>query len=276
MLRVLVLHGYTQNAEILRKKLAAIRKACGKDVELTFVDGPIILAQADMEGFQSANTISSLLENAQTSPESTPRAWWRANADRTLYEGIETSVRSIRELMTRSEHRFDGIMGFSQGASMAALLCAILEKPHLYPSFLTDTNEIPHPPVSFGIFVAGFKPLDVNLSALFQEPLTTPTLHVLGSNDLIVMRQRSQTLIDVCSNPRIEVHDGGHFVPSKASWRTFFRDYITSYSENSTIHPSSVISPTPSVTPAPSELGTPMISRDGSPKPPDGPAISQL
>jgi len=152
-MKILVLHGYTQNAEILRKKvywltglkrleyykrhsdlefsfrrglpqLSAVRKNC-KDCEfgisshfmlsfcggsknlivVVFADGPMILAQSDMEGFQSTTTISELLDNANSSPELTPRAWWRANADRTLYDGVDQSILHLRDILAKQ--RFD-------------------------------------------------------------------------------------------------------------------------------------------------------------------------
>ncbi|KAM6502694.1 hypothetical protein JOM56_002671 [Amanita muscaria] len=34
MKTVLALHGYTQNANIFSKRLGALRKECGKDIEL--------------------------------------------------------------------------------------------------------------------------------------------------------------------------------------------------------------------------------------------------
>jgi Serine hydrolase (FSH1) len=106
----------------------------------------------------------------------------------------------------------------------------------------------------------------------------TPSLHVLGRNDVIVSTTRSKTLIDVFESPRIEWHDGGksdengdhmkmwkcqftnsfrllpsifpsigHFVPSKATWRQFFKNYFASYDDESSIQPADVRSPAPEV-----------------------------
>ena len=93
--------------------------------------------------------------------------------------------------------------------------------------------------------VSGFKPVDLSVLPV-MESYNTPTLHVLGRNDVLVVAERSQTLIDVSTNKRVEYHDGGevdfalpliyvfsntssgtgHFVPSKANWRKFFHDYF--------------------------------------------------
>lgn len=74
------------------------------------------------------------------------------------------------------------------------------------------------------ISVGGFLPTPKypNLSPLFPLPSSLPTLHITGRNDVVVTPERSQTLIDACLNKRVEIHDGGHFTPSKASWRHFF------------------------------------------------------
>lgn len=39
---------------------------------------------------------------------------------------------------------------------------------------------------------------------------------------------RSESLVNVFEKPRVERHDGGHFVPSKKSWRDFFALYMRS------------------------------------------------
>jgi hypothetical protein len=74
---------------------------------------------------------------------------------------------------------------------------------------------------------------------------STPTLHVLGKNDVVVVEERSKVLLEISANKRLEKHDGGvysfpcfrlfsllivyrlgHFVPSTLNWRNFFRDYL--------------------------------------------------
>jgi hypothetical protein len=97
----------------------------------------------------------------------------------------------------------------------------------------------------FCVSVSGFKPPDQLATMLMLPSYSTPTLHVLGKNDVIVIEERSKVLLKISANKRIEEHDGGvysfprsgslsslilyrlgHFVPSKANWRNFFRDYL--------------------------------------------------
>ena len=63
-------------------------------------------------------------------------------------------------------------------------------------------------------------------------------LHVLGANDQIIPSERTQPLIEACKISRVEKHEGGHFVPSKATWRQFFSNYIAADTHSSVDIPS--------------------------------------
>ncbi|KAN0081308.1 Serine hydrolase FSH [Tylopilus felleus] len=221
--KVLMLHGYAQNANIFSKRLGALRKAMDKDVEMVFVDGPIVLQPVDLDG-HTANALGASEATAETSdPALTPRAWYKANPDRTVARGLEDALQTLRDVLLHD--RYVGIFGFSQGAAMAALLAALLERPHAYPAFLVNGGP-PHPPFEFCVSVSGFKVNDPLASEIFGPSYATPTLHVLGKTDVIVVEERSKVLLNVSANARVEEHEGGHFVPSKANWRSFFRDYL--------------------------------------------------
>ncbi|KAI0317406.1 serine hydrolase FSH [Amylostereum chailletii] len=230
--KVLVLHGYAQNANIFSKRLAALRKTLGKSVELVFLDAPILLYPVDLAetfGTSSASASDlSALGAAEASPEAEdpalmPRGWWKANKERTSSDGMEGTLDYLKGVL--QGQRFEGVFGFSQGAAMAAMLAALLERPHIHPPFLVD-GEAPHPPFKFCISASGFKPVGAFAEKLFTESFNTPTLHVIGKNDVLVVPERSQTLVEVSANARVEEHDGGHFVPSKANWRQFFKAYL--------------------------------------------------
>lgn len=101
-------------------------------------------------------------------------------------------------------------------------------------------------PSKFCVAVSGFRCADPIGDAVFLPSYSTPTLHVLGRTDIIVIDERSRKLLEVSANKRLEEHDGGrcteyimlrstmahahfwkgHFVPTKSNWRNFFRDYL--------------------------------------------------
>jgi hypothetical protein len=39
----------------------------------------------------------------------------------------------------------------------------------------------------------------------------TPTLHVIGKTDIIIVEERSMLLVEVSGNARVEEHEGGGY-----------------------------------------------------------------
>ncbi|KAH6910313.1 serine hydrolase FSH [Coprinopsis sp. MPI-PUGE-AT-0042] len=242
MKTVLVLHGYSQNASIFSKRIGALRKEAAKGVEFVFIDAPMVLQPHDLvfntnrleeRGLKAEVEANEATIAASDDPSLTPRAWWKGNADRTKALGLEESIMKVREvLMTR---KFDGVLGFSQGASFAAIISALLEKPEIYPPFLVG-GKAPHPPFEFCVAVSGFKFKDDPLmDKLWTGGYSTPTLHVIGKTDVVVVEERSRALLEVSNQQRVEEHSGGHFVPSKGPWRKFLAAYMSNPSGE---HPS--------------------------------------
>ena len=49
------------------------------------------------------------------------------------------------------------------------------------------------------------------MEPFFDPPYTTPTLHVIGKTDIIVVEERSMLLVEVSGNARVEEHEGGGY-----------------------------------------------------------------
>ncbi|KAJ7777914.1 FSH1-domain-containing protein [Mycena maculata] len=237
---ILVLHGYSQNATVFSKRLGALRKQCAKTVDFVFIDGPIILQPADLPQV----TLEALGTSSEAIEMNESRGWWKWNGNRSEAIGLPESLEVLRDVL--KTRKFDGVLGFSQGAAMGALLSALLERPHTYPPFLVDGNT-PHPPFQFCVAVSGFRPSGSIADAIFQTAYATPTLHILGRTDVIVVEERSRKLIDISTNARVEEHDGGHFVPSKGNWRKFLAAYLLDPTDNV---------PSPSLFPTAENSGT--------------------
>ena len=112
----------------------------------------------------------------------------------------------IRDLL--SKKRYDGVLGFSQGAGFAAAIAAVLSNTDLKPEF----KDL-HPPFKFCITVGGFKIHDKRYDYLYPLPSSgekTHFLHVIGENDMIVTPERSASLVDNSPGARCERHPGGH------------------------------------------------------------------
>jgi len=68
----------------------------------------------------------------------------------------------------------------------------------------------------FCVSVAGYRPSGPIRTALFTPSYSTPTLHILGRTDVVVVEERSNQLIEVSMNQRVERHPGGTSVSACA------------------------------------------------------------
>ena len=180
-LKVLCLHGFTQNAETFRAKTGSVRKSLKSKVEFVFLDAPHSAAGFFDEADRSA---LGTTDGADADPVG-PRAWWlmgendaedeaeatepkRADregesggekprvrpAQSTNVRGWEATERLLRGAAS-ALGPFDGVLGFSQGASTAALALATIPE-------LRNT-------VTFAVLFSGFEPMDPRAAAKLRD-----------------------------------------------------------------------------------------------------------
>ncbi|CDR98718.1 related to FSH3-putative serine hydrolase [Sporisorium scitamineum] len=227
-LKVLMAHGYTSNSFQFFKRSGAIRKACRDVADFTFINGPLLVQPITAAGDLDAPDIEDgKVVDENTPIEEQPRAWWRADDDGN-YLDWDKSVDYINDVLQK-EGPFDGIVGFSQGGCLAGILASAFEDPDRMPGLQLPKGQ---GAFKFAVAVSGFRSRDQLHQKLFEKPIETPVLHVLGRADQIVDLERSQTLVDVCKNSRVELHDGGHSLPSQAPWRNFFRDFFATFTSD--------------------------------------------
>ena len=205
--RILCLHGYAQNGQFFRIRTGSGRKACKAVAEFEFLDGTFpatahFVGQRPDGEEERGNTLG----------------WWnmentseRATTS-TRYVGVEETLAQVREHI-HTHGPYDGILGFSQGASLAALLC--LEPP-----------RVPH--FKFAVMVAGFVPNDPRYSAWCDpsSPIAIPSMHIYGATDERVPPAASMRLSSCFEAPQGHSWDGGHAVPSTAAFRKALRSFI--------------------------------------------------
>lgn len=102
-----------------------------------------------------------------------------------------------------SKGGYDAILGFSQGAILAAALCTrLLEKGQ---------------PPRFAIFLSGFgKPKPAGFT-FPESPMPIPSLHMWGDADEHIPSWTSKVLAERFDNPQVHAHAGHHIVPQKAA-----------------------------------------------------------
>ncbi|XP_033099457.1 esterase OVCA2-like isoform X2 [Anneissia japonica] len=208
LLKILCIHGYRQNAKAFREKTGSLRKALKKQAEFVYIDAPNAISSTDND--ENVDQLGWWF--------SKPNQCFNAREDSTFCEGYEESVQVVVDAV--KEHGpFDGILGFSQGASMVSFICSLQCKGDSRFSF------------DFAILVAGFKSLNSMHDSLYDQPITIPTLHVFGDTDNVIPKEMSEQLLKYFVEPQTLGHSGGHFVPASSPQKKVYVEFLSPYVE---------------------------------------------
>lgn len=222
-----MLHGYTQNGLLFHAKTRAMEKSLQKifpGIVLSYPTAPLQLRPRDVPGFDPSTS---------EDPDSIEAyGWWRRSdtSNPPEYYGLDQGLESVATILD-SEGPFDGIIGFSQGAALAAMVASLLEgnsrkdafkkahvKSKLAIQYPRAFENLAHPPLKFCAAYSGFRAPGERYTAFYEEPcIQTPMCHFIGSLDSVVEEARTQALVDAAGGAertQVVVHPGGHFVPS--------------------------------------------------------------
>lgn len=221
-LRILCLHGFTSNATVHAHQLRRLTSLL-PDYDFLFPDGPHkvdIASQMDMSK-PFNQTWSDLVLGLDS--KAGHRAWWYArDADwktKTTggFIGLEESLTYLDEwLKGKGVEEVHAIWGFSQGACLAGMLCALLQPKqasHLLRKFLSSSPSSDFPPPLAGVIFSGFRARFEQYDGLYEPGIDVPVLHVLGEQDPLVSSERSEALLRVCKDEAILKHPGAHDIP---------------------------------------------------------------
>lgn len=237
-LKLLMLHGYTQSGSLFHAKSRALTKHIQKafplhDVTASYPTAPLRLRPSDIPGYEPS-------DSGMPDEDIEAYGWWRRSnsANPPLYSGIEEGLAAVAKVLS-DEGPFDGVIGFSQGAALAAMVAGLLEpgRKEVFAQFAKDESEgatgmpfpstfdensgFQHPPLKFALCYSGFRAPGPRYRGFYENPpIQTPVLHVLGSLDAVVEEGRSRALIDACAGQPekdglVIWHPGGHFLPSQ-------------------------------------------------------------
>lgn len=164
-------------------------------------------------------------EPAPEPPEADSRGWWfsnpqegtfNASEEASLCAGLEKSVDLVADALVKYSP-IDGLLGFSQGAALVGIICAL--KQHDDARF----------PFDFAIVMAGFKSRAAPHQSYYQEPITVPSLHVLGETDHVIPAELSRELASVFKEPVILTHPGGHFMPASLPQKKAYLEFLSQF-----------------------------------------------
>lgn len=213
--RILCLHGYRQNETSFREKLGAFRGITGKFLDFTFITAPNRVLPLSAEDINQDQ-----------------RGWWfsrdsdyfQAQDVTDCDKGFEQSLTTIVEAF-ELHGPFHGLMGFSQGAALVALLCLLKARQ---PDFFSDKVTF-----QFAIMVAAFRSRSSRHAEFFDQtnPLfkkvQIPTLHVIGDSDRIIDRSMSEEILTFFDCPSVMHHSGAHFVPASSRQKMGYLGFLS-------------------------------------------------
>ncbi|MGH0178335.1 UNVERIFIED_CONTAM: hypothetical protein FKN15_076982 [Acipenser sinensis] len=224
LLRILCVHGYRQNGSAFRERTGALRKALKKHAELVYITAPLRVTDPASQQ-EPAGGSQAVEPDSQTED---PRGWWFSNAqERSVHAGescqsslgLEESLEAVRRVV-REQGPFDGILGFSQGAALVAMICALQGQ----------AGDAQGPfSFRFAVLIAGFRSVCEEHARFYTTPVSMPTLHVFGETDRVIPDHMSRELVMGFQNPQVLTHTGGHFVPAAAPQKKVYCQFLDTF-----------------------------------------------
>jgi len=182
-LRVLCLHGNQQCAQLFENKTERLRRACSDVATFHYAEGPEEREQ-------------------QPGDDLPPRGWFPAE-DPGFTADAPPSGRWVDCLgeVLGTHGPFDAVLGFSEGAIAAAVLCACQQEN--LPLGEQQVHSLRGMMVFGAPDVPGIPEIDL------------PSLHFGSGKDNIVPLELSQQLAGRFTNAKLVEHANGHCVPTK-------------------------------------------------------------
>lgn len=221
LLRILMLHGYTQNAAVFNDRTGGLRKSLKQIAEFVYCDAPF-----DVPKFISPEQEDSKEdENEKDQPS---KGWYTKTLKSDPVKDVDKSLDYLNDVF-KQQGPFDGVWGFSQGATMTHFLVNTVLDNRNNPTnnnsrnsidfkfaILTATSKSAHP------FLAGFedrfyrKECRLDMSSLF----------IIGKMDRITEYSKALELTEYYERPKVYVHEKGHFIPTDKESKQVYSEFL--------------------------------------------------
>lgn len=206
-MKVLVLHGKQQNAEVFRGRCNKLTSRAVRDKMVTkfyFHDAPHCLPLKDGDQVPM-------------------RTWYLRNRDGSIEQGSFDQTVSELEEVWRTQGPFEGILGFSMGGAMASIIASM---PAKFPN------------LAF-VLIAGAPDIDQK----FVIPANVLSLHLIGLDDRTVLPKSSHSLANKYHGPLVTEHELGHCLPMKANHLQLMMEFLQDMRQSCASQPSSPLPP---------------------------------
>ncbi|KAM7255902.1 hypothetical protein ACFE04_011643 [Oxalis oulophora] len=186
-MKILCLHGFRTSGSFLQKQISKWDPSIFSNFELDFPNGSFPAGgKSDIEGIFPPPYFE----------------WFQFDKEFTEYTNLEECISYLCEYIT-TKGPFDGLLGFSQGATLSALLLGYQAQGKILKE---------HPPFKLFISVSGSKFRAPEICDIaYKEPIKVKSVHFIGAKDWLKLP--SEDLATAFENPLIIRHPQGHTVP---------------------------------------------------------------
>ncbi|EPS62576.1 hypothetical protein M569_12213, partial [Genlisea aurea] len=233
-LRILCLHGFRQNASGFRGRTRSLAKKLKDVADLVFIDAPhelpFIYRPTGQQGDDSPPPVVGrkkfawlVAKDHRGLSHDAGSSEWKPAADpfdpqqhRHQVAGLDVSVEHVRKAFAE-RGPFDGILGFSQGAAVAAAFAVSAKKGDL----------------RFAILCSGFalRTTEKEESVVGEwGRAKCPSLHVFGY-DRQIDCESSRELVGMFERESAAVveHDMGHIIPTKSPYIHHIKLFLSQF-----------------------------------------------
>ncbi|OGE47652.1 hypothetical protein PENARI_c039G01968 [Penicillium arizonense] len=201
--KILILHGHGQSAEIIKPKTRYVRevfRTLSDDIqfEFQFLSG-VLPAYPDEDDNKDQ------------------KVWGHGEPEHDKIRGLEKSLEHIFNTLDE-DGPFSGIIGFSSGAAMAAIVASLLEKRKTLCGIPWKAR---HLKLRFVICLSGFQLGNKCYEAFYYPKIATPTFHTFGTLDETVTPAQTAGLAKQCAYAYSFGFFGGHYVPQSKEYMSF-------------------------------------------------------
>ncbi|WCJ19842.1 hypothetical protein M5689_002116 [Euphorbia peplus] len=186
-MKILCLHGFRTSGSFLQKQISKWDSSIFAQFHLDFPNGIFPAGgKSEIEGIFPPPYFE----------------WFQYNEDFTEYTNLEECIKYLCNYITK-EGPFDGLLGFSQGATLSALLIGYQTQGKILKE---------HPPMKLCISISGAKFRDPKISEIaYKDKIKVKSVHFIGAKDWLKLP--SEDLATAFDNPLIIRHPQGHTVP---------------------------------------------------------------
>ncbi|CAD6222411.1 unnamed protein product [Miscanthus lutarioriparius] len=185
--KVLCLHGFRTSGSFLKKQISKWHPSIFQQFEMVFPDGMFSAGgKSEIEGIFPPPYFE----------------WFQFNKEFTEYTNLDECISYLCDYVVKNGP-FDGLLGFSQGATLSALLIGYQAQGKV----LSD-----HPPIKFMVSISGSKFRDpIICDVAYKDPIKVKSVHFIGEKDWLKLP--SEELASAFDEPLIIRHPQGHTVP---------------------------------------------------------------